>query len=495
MLRQVFNLFNFLLFQGLFRKLYVEEDEPPRLLRINLIWRTNKNGELNIKLDSKFNKYISEKEATKFQVYAQLIKNKNDHVIIDLSQKEKNQIDSLKLRSYIEMKSRNEIPMTESGFELIPTYLDVESVRELKIVSYSDTELPTQLFRPFKNLTRFEIRTLFFLNTLNENSFIGLEGLEILELYSDPTDENLIDIKENTFKALINLKLLIFTDCRFVNFHKTNGLENLRELKIKGCSFLEDFRLEYLELCKNLENLLIFDSSFDKSEFKSFNGFEKLKILETDEKEEELLKSNLYILSLYRQSFKPHVSLNGLKFLNIRVECRLKKIEHLNQLNQLEFLDFCLPNKLTKKFNQVNLPKLKYLVLTCRNTPNFNESLKNLQGLEVINAKFTPRDQFINLKSLDYLAITDPKKSMFDKFCGTTFSTIKNLKFLKIESSNFEFFYEDDKRNEINEKLSKLFESPENVLFHDEICGNEILFEKVHINVYTIPFHPDLDLT
>ncbi|RNA24920.1 hypothetical protein BpHYR1_006620, partial [Brachionus plicatilis] len=362
------------------------------------------NGELKIKFDSDF----TEKESTKFQVYAQLIKNKNDHVIIDLSQKEKNQIDSLKLTS----NSEDDIPMTESGFELIPTYLDAESVRELKIVGY----------------------------------------------------------------ALINLKLLIFTDCCFGIFNETSGLENLRELKIKECRF-KDFRLQYLELFKNLENLQLFESIFVQSKIKSFNGLEKLKILETDENEKILLKSNLDILSLNFQSFKPHDSFNGLKFLNIRVGCPLNQIEHLNQLNQLEFLDFSLPNKLTKKFNQVNLPKLKYLVLTCRNTPNFNQSLQNLQGLELINAKFTPRDKFINLKSLDYLAITNPEESMFDKFCGTTFRTIKNLKFLKIESSEFEFFYEDDKKNEINEKLSKLFESPDNVLFHDDFSDNKNLFE------------------
>ncbi|RNA05324.1 hypothetical protein BpHYR1_041532, partial [Brachionus plicatilis] len=409
------------------------------------------NGELNIKFISEFKKFISKKKSTKFQVYAQLIKNKNDHVIIDLSQKEKNQIDSLKFRSY----SRDEIPITESGFELIPKYLDAESVRELKIDSYSDTEFPTQLFRPFKNLTRLEISNLFYLKSLNENSFIGLESLEILKLSDFPTDLDLIDIKENTFKALINLKLLIFTDCCFDNFHKTSGLENLRELKIKECSF-ENFRLEYLELFKNLENLQFFGCILDK--IKSFNGLEKLKILETNEKQEELLKSNLDILSLASQSFKPHVSLNGLKFLCIR-KCSLNQIEHLNQLNQLEFLDFFLPEELEDDFNQVNLPKLKYLVLTCTNTPNFNRSFHNLQGLELIYAEFMPSD------NLDYLAITNPEESMFDKFCGTTLS------------SKFEFFYEDDKRNEINEKLSKLFESPDNVLFHDEISDNEKLFE------------------
>ncbi|RNA44873.1 hypothetical protein BpHYR1_041794, partial [Brachionus plicatilis] len=423
------------------------------------------NGELKIKFDSDF----TEKESTKFQVYAQLIKNKNDHVIIDLTQKEKNQIDSLKLTS----NSEDNIPLTESGFELIPTYLDAESVRELKIVGYGDREFPTQIFRPFKNLTRLKIKEIYSLKSLNENSFIGLESLEILELSEN---RNMIDIKENTFKALINLKLLIFTGCCFGNFHETSGLENLRELKIKYSRF-DDYRLEYLELCKNLENLQIFESIFVQSKIKSFNGLEKLKILETDLEEEIHLKSNLEILSLNFQSFKPHDSFNGLKFLNIRVGCRLKKIEHLNQLNQLEFLDFSLPNKLTKKFNQVNLPKLKYLVLTCRNTPNFNQSLQNLQGLELINAKFMPRDIFFNLKSLNYLAITNPARNynFFDKLCRTTFSTIKNLKFLKIESS--EFFYRHDKRNEINEKLSKLFESPENVFFHDEIGENKYILE------------------
>ncbi|RNA13839.1 slit -like protein [Brachionus plicatilis] len=401
---------------------------------------------INCRLNINFESHILEvrlKESTKFQEYDQLIKSKNDQVIIDLSEREKNQIDGLKL--------------SKSGFELIPTYLDVESVKELKIVGYKDIKFPTQLFRPFKNLTRLEIK-----DSLNENSFIGLENLEILEL-----SENKIDIEENTFKALINLKQLIFTSCYFGNFHKTNGRENLKQLKLKDCTFA-DFRLEYLELFKNLENLQIFTSRFAKSEIKSFNRFEKLKILETDLEEEMHLKSNLEILSLEFQSFKPHASFNGLKFLNIRVECPLNQIEHLNQLNQLEFLDFKLPNKLTKKFNQVNLPKLKFLVLTCRNTPNFNQSLQNLQGLELIGASFMPRDQLKNLKSLDYLAFIDP--SELYSFHGTTFSTIKNLKFLKIENDYNQFPFDDDKRNRINEEMSKLFESPENVLFYDDMC-------------------------
>ncbi|RMZ97137.1 hypothetical protein BpHYR1_042600 [Brachionus plicatilis] len=420
---------------------------------------------INCQLNTKFESNFLEKESTKFQVYAQLIKNKNDHVIIDLSQKERNIIDSLKLTS----QSEDEILMTESGFEMIPTYLNVDSVKELKIVGYCDTEFPTQIFRPFKNLARLKI-DLFDLQFLNENSFRGLESLEILELA-----KLLIDIDENAFKALINLRLLIFTKCYFGNFHKKSGLENLKALKIKHSNFV-DFRLEYLQLFKNLENIQIFRSEFAKSEIKSFNGLENLKILETDLTEETLFKSNLEILSLDFQSFKPHASFNGLKFLNIRVGC-LEQIEHLNQLNQLEFLDFELDEKLVDDFNQVNLPKLKYLVLICSNTPNFNQSLQNLQGLELIGARFMPRDRFLNLKSLDYLALKDSLQSMLETFYRTTFNTIKNLKFLKIENYLYEFSYDDDKKNEIYEKLSKLFESPENVLFNDSMCDNECLLE------------------
>ncbi|RMZ95590.1 hypothetical protein BpHYR1_024732 [Brachionus plicatilis] len=374
------------------------------------------------------------------QIYDQLIKSKNDQVIIDLSEREKNQIDGLKLSS----KSRNDFFMTESGFELIPTYLDVESVKELKIVGYKDTEFPTQIFRPFKNLTRLKIEIHFEIKQyFKENTFIGLESLEILEL--------------------------------------ANQKWTRERIVLKDCTFA-DFRLEYLELFKSLENLQIFTSRFAKSEIKSFNRFEKLKILETDLEEEMHLKSNLDILSLASRSFKPHISLNALKFLIIRDEFQFNEINFLNQLNQLEFLDLILPNKLADNFNQVNLPKLKFLVLTCRNTPSFNQSLQNLQGLELINAKFTPRDKFINLKSLDYLAITNLARSMLETFCGTTFSTIKNLKFLKIENCFNEFFYDDDKKNKINKKLSELFESPENVLFYDNMCNNESLIECLQLN-------------
>ncbi|CAF0976877.1 unnamed protein product [Brachionus calyciflorus] len=379
-------------------------------------------------------------------IFSQLIKAKTDELIIDLTKIENNQIRKLDVN-----KSGNE--PNEETFKFSNRYLNVESVNILKIRNYSRIfdQLENNIFEPFKHLNKL-ILNMRYVKSLNENVFNGMENLEILKLYNFKD----LNFESNAFNKLVNLKELVFDRVRIDNPNIFNNLEKLKKLDFNECS-VSNFGFNSFNGLKSLESLKVFRShlsDFFNGDFVSLPN--SVKCLETRYFDASSLKINpsLEILNIGHATLDIFANLKMLKFLKVEF-IQVNDIVLLNELSQLEYLDLTLKENL-EEFNLVNFSMLKFLVLTCDKIPKFNGSLKNLQGLELINAKIIPNDAFDNFVNLDYLALIDPEENMFDKFISTEFESIKNLKYFKLESHTFEIV--DDELEKIKKALVNFFE-------------------------------------
>ncbi|CAF1131965.1 unnamed protein product, partial [Brachionus calyciflorus] len=269
-----------------------------------------------------------------------------------------------------------------------PVYIDFDAFEESSIFKVISQLIDVKKDNFIIDLTQIEMNQIVSLDltnlpnlkSLNENVLYGLENLEILHL----SKMNFLKFPSSSYKNLLNLNKLILNKITFKNLSIFKDSKYIDKLSLKNCCFVKNqLTNDNYEILNNLKSL---ESDID------------LEIFEKN-------YSTLEILSLEYQTLKNLNNFKMLKFLNIRNCSPLECINFLNDLNQMEFLDFKLPNNLIDSFELVNLYKLKFLVLTCENIPNFNESFKNLQGLELINAKSIPRDQFVNLINVDYLAL------------------------------------------------------------------------------------------
>ncbi|CAF0948001.1 unnamed protein product [Brachionus calyciflorus] len=421
-------------------------------------------------------------ESIKFKIISQLIEAKKNQLIIDLTQIENNQIKKLNL-------SNGYLNLHEKSLNFIEANLNIKCLNELKLRNRLIDQIPNNFFHQFKYLTKLKLN-LENLKGLNEDVFNGLENLEFLKIRNLTFSKS----EPNSFRKLVNLKELILDQCTIKNSEFFQSLQQLKKLVFQGCS-ISNCEMKNLNYLKSLESLKIFDSVFEQIDKADFKGFNCLKLFESDyEPNNLLLNPQLDILSLKFQTLKSLDQFKMLKFLNIRKHCSYENLNFLNELNHLEFLDFHLENKLTYAFKSVNLPSLKFLTLTCVNTPNFNETLKNLQGLELKDPKFIPRDHFVNLVNLDYLALINPAHNMLNTFSTTNFQTVKNLKYFKIDSCDFRV-KNPSRQKKIKEALFKLFQEPNNVECDNSLdyefliemrakVGDEIISEKIYFEKY-----------
>ncbi|CAF0789628.1 unnamed protein product [Brachionus calyciflorus] len=392
----------------------------------------------------------------KFEVISKLIMLKNDEFIIDLTQTKENQIDKLYLGV-----TNTELIIHEQSLSFLNTFINIHSLKEFEFRHFSIYKLPENFFLPLKYLTKLRLNLPYVKNLDDYDVFNGLENLQILKL----SNLKFLNSVPNAFEKLKNLKVLILNRVMIKNLKSLNHLKHLQKLDLRQCSII-NFQMKNLDNLKALETLKIFYNDFKEIDLTNFNGLKKLKCLESDYKYGvEALKINpqLEILNIHRQKLNLNNNFKMLKFLSFTFDYSVferpfNDINFLNELNELEYLNFDLLNNLSDAFNSVNLPKLKFLVLMCENTPNFSASFRNLQGLELIEPKSLPRDKFINLVSLDFLSINDPEYSMFEKFTTTSFPTLKNMKFLSFKGNSFKLL--DHTVNDFNQAVGKLFQEP-----------------------------------
>ncbi|CAF1046671.1 unnamed protein product [Brachionus calyciflorus] len=416
-------------------------------------------------------KFDTFEKMMKFKVIYQLINLKKDEFIIDLSQIEENQIEKLYLLLNDEKLLKN-----DQSLSFLNTFLNIHSLKELEFRHRHIYELPKNFFQPLKYLTKLRLNLPSVKNLDDDDVFNGLENLQILKL----SNLNILNSVPNAFEKLTNLKVLILNRVTIENLKSLNHLEHLKKLDLRQCSII-NFKMKNLDNLKSLETLKIFYNNFEEIDLTNFNGLKKLKCLESDYNYGvEALKINpqLEILNIHKQKLNLNNNFKMLKFLSFTIDYSVYErpftdINFLNELTELEFLDLDLLSNLSDAFNSVNLPKLKFLVLMCENTPNFNASFRNLQGLELVEPKSLPRDKFINLVSLDFLSIIVQEYSMFEKFTTTSFPTLKNMKFLSIKGKSFELL--DQTEIDFNQAVEKLFQEPFSVSTeYYSINGNKI---------------------
>ena len=125
-----------------------------------------------------------------------MINSYTDDLIIDLTQIETNRITQLIL-------SDDFCDLDRSNLNFVNTILNVPSVKEIKIKSLY-TNLPNNLLRPFKCLTKLNLN-VHHLEGLNQELFNSLENLQTLKL----SNVFLIKPELNSFEKLSKLNQLI----------------------------------------------------------------------------------------------------------------------------------------------------------------------------------------------------------------------------------------------------------------------------------------------
>ncbi|CAF1077050.1 unnamed protein product [Brachionus calyciflorus] len=448
------------------------------------------NCTLNKKIVEKLisNDYESEKielktfeESFKFKIISELINSYTDDLIIDLTQIETNRITQLIL-------SDDFCDLDRSNLNFVNTILNVPSVKEIKIKSLY-TNLPNNLLRPFKCLTKLNLN-VHHLEGLNQELFNSLENLQTLKL----SNVFLIKPELNSFEKLSKLNKLILYGVVLKNFDILENLQNLKKLVVKKCVI--NLALKSLNGLNSLESLKLFDNEFKQIDKNFQLNLKSLKSLESNH-DLEIFKINpqLEILSLKPKSLKNYNNFEYLKFLNIQDFSSFEDLNFLNGLSQLEFLDFKIERNLTEAFESVHLPKLKFLILTCETTPFFNETFMNLNGLELTSIESIRKDQFVNLLNLDYLCV------FYADFCLNTktipsFLLLKHLKYLKIETES-DYFNQRKIKSNIIKLLLKLFQDPNEIAIKNTIhrgqvqvleisakLEDDIISEKVYFEKY-----------
>ncbi|CAF0914820.1 unnamed protein product [Brachionus calyciflorus] len=384
-------------------------------------------------------------ELLKLKVLTELIQSNRDDLIIDLTNIENNQIEKLDLIKDYQV-------LNENSLSCISSLLNLKSIKEIKFRRGSITEIPDNFFIKFKNLKKLNLK---FLENLKEDVFNGLENLEILKIY----DSFSLNPEANALEKLTNLKKLILFKGTIKNIAFLNNLKSLKKLVIKKCNF-ELFEMKSLNGLTSLESLRLFKNKFKQIEKNNFEGFKNLKSLESDYEPEIFTKNSpLEILSL--KSLINHNNFKSLKFLNIRDFNLFSDFNFLNGLNELEFLDLEVPDNLTRSFETVDLSKLKFLVLTCQNI-YLNESLKNLQGLELIGSKLFSPNQFVNLVNLDYLSVSY-SDFVINKDSLASLLVLKNMKYFKFEQNIYSNLIA-DREHTLLRVLLNLFQEPNDVM-------------------------------
>ncbi|CAF0777187.1 unnamed protein product [Brachionus calyciflorus] len=406
-----------------------------------------------------------------YLVFSKLIESKKDQLIIDLTEIENNRMHRLDIRKCYGDLNANSLTF-------INTCLNVQSIKILEIKNFRIDQLDKNIFQPFKYLTKL-LLNVRYVGSLNEEVFNGLENLEILKLYNSKN----LKPEANAFKKLINLKELVLDQVLFYENGIFNDLKNLKILVLINSYIITDMNnFNHLQSLETLKmNCSGWHSVFGEKDTNYLVNLSKLKCLESFYVEERfIINPNLEILNVNCIEPKFLLSFKMLKFCKISINFEFQVLI-LNELQQLEFLDLYLENDLNKKitnlFEYLNFPKLKFLVLNCKNVPKFNASFQNLQGLELIEPTFIPHDQFVNLVSLEYLAITIPGVNMFRKFISTNFQSLNKLKYLKIESMTIGLDEESEELKYTKKTLVKFFQDPKKILGYTDLDIRQFFIE------------------
>ncbi|CAF1098317.1 unnamed protein product [Brachionus calyciflorus] len=364
-------------------------------------------------------------EALKYDIILKLIENRFNDTIIDLSNPELNSFKTLELSDDSGRFKRIKL----KHIEFLKLFLNTSSVEILQFKIDEMYPFPNYLSL-FPNLKTLEVAQAYW-RFIPSYGFSCLEQLEIL-IFEDTPIKFILD---DAFKGLKNLKKLSIKESSIDIFNSDTfqDLESLEELTLINKYKIEGLDLNCLTSLKHLDlngrhNRLVLDSNFLKN------------------------CCNLTVINL-EDSFINHIpsdifqSIKCLKYLNVSNEKCLSNdeqllidYEFLKPLNNLEYLKVTVNDNLFNCFNQVKLPSLKFLWMSCKLVQVLENNFENLVTLKIDGIEKLDTGCFNKLNGLKnlilYFRVTENLVDIDSKY----FTCLDNLDYLKTKG-HYRAFY------------------------------------------------------
>lgn len=198
-----------------------------------------------------------------------------------------NRISSIASNAFINLRNVTHIDLSNNLLTNLPknVFANQQNLQYLGMHSNALTDIPIGLFRPLENLQTIElsrcnlnasINQLFATNTrlkrmsldsnrfaLSEDSFVGLEQLEYLDLGNNSINE----IPVGTFASTPNLLIMLLRSNKLLELSANTfaGLERLNSLEL-GDNRIERIHDRALEGLENLEWLFIYSCNLSQLE-------------------------------------------------------------------------------------------------------------------------------------------------------------------------------------------------------------------------------------
>ncbi|CAF1044020.1 unnamed protein product [Brachionus calyciflorus] len=333
-------------------------------------------------------------ELLKYHVILKLVKNKFNDLIIDLSKPEENSLKKIKFSDDSERFKRIKL----KNIEFLQLFIN------LSLVEFLRTEIDEMYPFPdyldfFPNLKTLEIYKADW-KYLPSNGFLSLKQLESLILESVSIES----IEKDAFKGLKKLKKLSLIGSYIESFNRNmfEELENLEELNIVNWEKIEGLDINCLTSLRHLylvgrRNKLVLNSNFLKYCC-------NLTVIDLEDS---------LINHLPADIFWP---IKCLKYLNVSNDKCLSNddntlinFDFLEPLNNLEYLKAILNDCLFNCFNQIKIPSLKFLWMSCKNFRVLENNLENLVTLKIDSLEKLEAGCFNNLTSIKNLLLNFSK--------------------------------------------------------------------------------------
>lgn len=355
-----------------------------------------------------------------------------------------NHITSLKSQTFGDLHSLKELSLSFNPLRYLDpdAFVGLEGLESLEVSFGLDRDvLPYEIFKPLGNLKLLSVDNNNF-NVIPENSFDTLPELLYLNL-----DSNKIKVIPNTFfKPSVHSKL---KDVRFSSneltaihsdtFKSLSGLETILLLNNR----IRNIQTDGFNDLPSLSNLIISDNLLSRISPRSFANLPSLKRLD--------LQNNL--LSEFSFGFFANVS--GTLHLNLSRN-QISSCDANSKILNVEIFDM--------RYNNIaHVPRcLEYVALLRRLYLDYNlisaleqNSFMHLTSLEILTLQqnsimYIHRRAFFGLQSLQVL---DLSKNLISQLHVGQFSNMPKLRILNLSSNNINYLPKDIFSNTMLEML------------------------------------------
>ncbi|CAF0927454.1 unnamed protein product [Brachionus calyciflorus] len=374
------------------------------------------------------------KEKAILDIVCQLIREHDENLIIDLS--ERNVLDEIKL----------DIQDSESDLSFMPQLLDATKINSIRLHVPECKQIPINCFEHFKNLLNLSIISLK--GSLISNNFLHLQKLENLKIHG-----GLKKIFSNAFVGLKNLKSLEICDInlKYLDDDVFNGLDNLEYLYIDNDLiefsqalnvFIKDkFHLKARDnfcfatrfrncrlptIIRSSSVDLFFLKNIDQDILEKFKNIVCLNLNCHDPFDFGFVDTHVEFTFDYNFSFNNSMT----NLLNSRPEfSRFLVFANIVQIFDLVYLELCTVRDLEK----IKCKNLTFLIIDkVGKLPKFSPNFRGLKALKLKDISQFDKDCFENLENLEYLHMDARNDSILDEIEANTFKGLNNLKYFKL---------------------------------------------------------------